>query len=156
MAIHPDVIGDPERFMREALIDAALAGEAGEVPVGAVGIVNGQIVVRAGNRRERDRDPTGHAEMLVLRELSTLIGDWRLGEATVVVTLEPCPMCAGGLWASRIGGVVFGAYDGRAGANGSLYHLGADPRLNHEYPSRGGVLADECGELLTSFFRATR
>ena len=150
------VLAEPERFMAEAIAEAEAAGAAGDVPIGAVAVIDGRIVARTGNRRERDQDPTAHAEVLALRSASIVSGSWRLPEVTVVVTLEPCPMCAGALWASRIGGVVFGADDPKGGATGSLYHLGADPRLNHEYPVVGGVLADRCGGLLTNFFQSIR
>jgi tRNA(adenine34) deaminase len=114
------------------------------------------VIATAHNRRSIDADPTAHAEILVLRDAAAVVGEWRLSDVTVVVTLEPCPMCAGALWAARVGGVVFGAADLKAGATGSLYHLGADPRLNHEYPTAGGVLAEECGALLTEFFATKR
>jgi len=145
VTIDPAVLADPERFMRAALGAAEDAVAAGDLPVAT-----------AGNRRAVDHDPTAHAEMLVLREAAAAGGEWRLSDVTVVVTLEPCPMCAGALWAARIGGLVFGAADMKAGATGSLYHLGSDPRLNHEYPTVGGVLAAECATLLTDFFAARR
>ncbi|MEZ5321292.1 MAG: nucleoside deaminase [Microthrixaceae bacterium] len=147
---------DPPRYMRLALATAQASGEAGDLPIGAVAVIDGNVIATAGNRRELDGDPTAHAEVLLLRAAASHVGDWRLDKVTVVVTLEPCPMCAGALWASRVGGVVFGATDPKAGSNGSLYHLGADPRLNHEYETLGGVLADECGALLTSYFAERR
>ena len=156
MPIDAAVAADPERFMRLA-IDAARAAEAaGDLPIGAVAVRDGDVIATAGNRRAIDQDPTAHAELLVLRDAAAVVGEWRLGEVTVVITLEPCPMCAGAMWASRIGGVVFGAVDMKAGATGSLYHLGSDPRLNHEFPTRAGVLGEECASLLTTFFASRR
>jgi tRNA(adenine34) deaminase len=150
------VSADPESFMAGALDAARDAAAEGDVPVGAVAVRGGRIIATAANRRERDQDPTAHAEMLVLRAAAALLGRWRLDDVTVVVSLEPCPMCAGALWASRIGGVVVGAADPRAGATGSLYNLSCDPRLNHEYPLMVGVSADESSALLTDFFTARR
>jgi tRNA(adenine34) deaminase len=143
--------------MQVALAEARTAADDGEVPVGAVVIVGGEVVARRHNEREATGDPTAHAEVLALRDAAQQVGDgWRLAEATLVVTLEPCPMCAGAAWAARIGRVVFGAADLDAGALGSRYHLGADPRLNHEFEVTAGVLADECGALLSSFFANRR
>lgn len=156
MSIDAAVLADPGRFMAAALDAAREAGDAGDVPIGAVAVVDGAVVATAANRRERDRDPTAHAEVLLVRELARARGDWRLGDVTVVVTLEPCPMCAGALWAARVGGLVYGAVDPKAGAIVTLHGLASDPRLNHEYPVLGGVLAEECGTLLSDFFRATR
>ena len=156
MTIDPAVVADPDRYMRLA-IEAALAAEAeGDLPIGAVAVLDGNVIATAGNRRAVDRDPTAHAEILALRQAAEVIGEWRLTDVTIVVTLEPCPMCAGAMWASRIGGVVFGAVDMKAGATGSLYHLGSDPRLNHEFPTRAGVLGAECADLLTRFFATRR
>jgi tRNA(adenine34) deaminase len=138
-------------------LDAARAAAArGEVPVGAVTVLDGQMVAARHNEREATADPTAHAEMLVLRDTAAALGGWRLAEVTLVVTLEPCPMCAGALVAARVGRLVFGATDPRAGACGTLYNLCADPRLNHELPVLGGVRATECGELLSTFFAARR
>jgi tRNA(adenine34) deaminase len=148
---------DDTAAMQVALEEARLAAEAGDVPVGAVVIVGGNVVARRHNEREQTGDPTAHAEVLALREAAASVGDgWRLTGATLVVTLEPCPMCAGAAWASRIGRVVFGAADLDAGALGSRYHLGADPRLNHEFEVTPGVLAEEAGDLLSSFFADRR
>ena len=119
-------------------------------------MVDGAIIARRHNERESSGDPTAHAELLALRDAAVVLGRWRLGEATLVVSLEPCAMCAGAAVAARLGRLVFGAFDPKAGACGSLYNLCADPRLNHEVPAIGGVLADECGALLTSFFEARR
>ncbi len=145
-----------ESAMLLALDEARLAVGADEVPVGAVVIIDGQVVARAHNRREATNDPSAHAELLALREACAAAGSWRLPGATVVVTLEPCPMCAGALSAARVGRVVFGAADPKAGALGSLYNLAVDPRLPHEFDVTAGVCGDECGELLAGFFADRR
>lgn len=145
-----------DELMALALAEAHLAAEAGEVPVGAVVVVDGEVVARAHNRRQADHDPSAHAELLALRAACAAAGSWRLPGAQVVVTLEPCPMCAGALLAARVDRVVFGAPDPKAGALGSLYNLGADPRLPHELEVRAGVRADECGALLAGFFADRR
>ena len=142
--------------MRAALEQARQAGSTGEVPVGAVVVVDGQIVARDHNRREETSDPSAHAELLALRAACAGTGRWRLPGATVVVTLEPCPLCAGALVAARVGTVVFGAPDPKAGALGSLYNLGVDPRLPHELDVVPGVLADECARVLAEFFADRR
>jgi len=142
--------------MRLALTEAMLAVSHEDVPVGAVVLVNGKVVAARHNERELQQDPTAHAEILALRDAATGAGSWRLEDATVVVTLEPCPMCAGALVAGRVGRLVFGATDPKAGACGSLYNLCADPRLNHELPVTPGVLADEAGALLVEFFAGRR
>jgi len=142
--------------MALALTEARAAAAAGEVPVGAVTLHGGRVVAARHNEREVSGDPTAHAEMLALRDTAAALGGWRLSEVTMVVTLEPCPMCAGALVAARVGRLVFGATDPRAGACGTLYNLCADPRLNHELPVDGGLRAAECGALLSSFFAAKR
>ena len=142
--------------MARALSEARAAAAKGEAPIGAVVVAEGRIVAARHNERERTQDPIGHAELLALRDAAAALGGWRLSDATMVVTLEPCPMCAGALVAGRVGRLVFGAADPRAGACGSLYNLCADPRLNHELPVTPGVRADECGALLTSFFSKKR
>jgi tRNA(adenine34) deaminase len=142
--------------MEIALAEARAAAAEGEVPVGAVCLVDGQVVSRRHNERERANDPTAHAELLAVREAAAALGGWRLRDATVVVTLEPCPMCAGALVAARVGRLVYGAPDPKAGACGSLYNLCADPRLNHEIAVTSGVRAEACGALLTSFFADRR
>ncbi len=142
--------------MALALAEARAAADEGEVPVGAVALLGGRPVAARHNERERTADPTAHAEMLALRDAAAALGGWRLSEVTLVVTLEPCPMCAGALVAARVGRVVYGAADPRAGACGTLYNLCADPRLNHELTVTAGVTAAECGDLLTSFFAAKR
>jgi len=142
--------------MDEALKQARLAGDAGEVPVGAVVVIDGEVVAQAGNRREATSDPTAHAEVLALRSAAEATGSWRLTDATLYVTLEPCPMCAGALLAARIGRLVFAAPDPKAGSCGSLYNLCADPRLNHEIPITAGVRATEAGSLLSDWFADRR
>lgn len=147
---------DDGAAMGLALVEAAAAPAHGDVPVGAVALVDGVVVASRHNERERTGDPTAHAEILALADAATVLGTWRLSQVTLVVTLEPCPMCAGALVASRLGRVVFGAADPKAGACGSLYNLCADPRLNHEVAVTAGVRADEAAELLTGFFDAKR
>ena len=143
--------------MAVALEEAEAALGHGDVPVGAVVVgADGRIVARRHNERERTGDPTAHAELLALRDAAAALGTWRLDGTTLVVTLEPCPMCAGALVASRTGRLVFGAADPKAGACGSLYNLCADPRLNHELPVLAGVAAERCSELLTAFFADRR
>ncbi len=147
---------DDEELMGLALEEARAAEAHRDVPVGAVVAVGGKLMARRHNERELTGDPTAHAEILALRDAAARIGSWRLSEATVAVTLEPCPMCAGALQQARVGRVVYGAADGKAGALGSLYNLGVDPRLNHELGITAGVRADECSALLTDFFAARR
>jgi tRNA(adenine34) deaminase len=142
--------------MEAALEAAADAADNGEVPVGAVVVIDGEIVARRGNERETTGDPTAHAEVLALRDAAAAVGTWRLAGATLVVTLEPCAMCAGAALSARVAEVVFGAADPKAGAVGSLYNLLVDPRLNHEARVTAGVRAQECGELLRSFFAGRR
>ncbi|MGY6499770.1 MAG: tRNA adenosine(34) deaminase TadA [Acidimicrobiales bacterium] len=143
--------------MQIALDEARAAIAHGDVPIGAVVLHEGRVVARRHNERERTGDPTAHAEILALRDAATALGDrWRLDDATLVVTLEPCPMCAGAVVAARVAAVVFGAADPKAGACGSLYNLCADPRLNHEATVTAGVLADESAELLRNFFAERR
>ena len=145
-----------DELMELALAEARAAIEHGDVPVGAVVVVDGEVIARRHNERELTNDPTAHAELLAVRDAAAAIESWRLSDATVVVTLEPCPMCAGALQQARIGRVVFGATDPKAGACGSLYELHHDDRLNHSYEAAGGVRADECGQLLKDFFAARR
>jgi len=142
--------------MTQALAEARLALEHGDVPVGAVVVIDGQVVARAHNERELRGDPTAHAEVLALRGAAEAVGNSRLDSATLVSTLEPCPMCAGAALMSRVERVVFGAEDPKAGSLGSLYNFGADPRLNHEFAVQARVMQDECGALLTNFFAAKR
>lgn len=145
-----------ERWMRLALAEARLAAEASETPVGAVLLRGDEVICRAHNRRESLADPTAHAELLCLREGAKRLGDWRLRDCTLVVTLEPCPMCAGAILMSQLGRCVFGAYDPRQGCCGSVYDLPADPALGGRTRWTGGVLADECAALLGDFFRERR
>jgi tRNA(adenine34) deaminase len=147
---------DDDALMEVALAEASEGAEAGEVPVGAVVAVGDRIVARRHNERESLIDPTAHAELLALRDAAAEVGSWRLAGATLVVTLEPCPMCAGAAWAARLDRVVWGAPNPDAGALGSLYHLGADPRLNHEFEVGHGVRAEECASLLADFFAERR
>jgi len=147
---------DDVTAMRGALAEAAEAAGHDDVPVGAMAVVDGRRIAARHNERELRHDPTAHAEILALRDAAAALGTWRLDEVTLVVTLEPCAMCAGALVAARVGRLVFGAPDPKAGACGSLYQLCADPRLNHEVPVTGGVLAQECGSLLTAFFAGRR
>ena len=144
---------DDDAAMAMALEEAEQAGAAGEVPIGAVVLVDGQVVARAGNRRERDHDPTAHAELLALRAAAAERGTWRLDGATLVVTLEPCPMCAGALVAARVERVVFGAANTDNGACGTLYNLCVDPRLNHEVEVVHGVRADAAAALARPVLR---
>ena len=148
---HPD-----ERWMREAIAEARLAEDKGEVPVGAVVVHDGRIVGRGHNERELSQDPTAHAEMTAIREAAEALGSWRLIDTTLYVTLEPCPMCAGALVNARVPRVVWGCSDPKAGATETLYTIGSDPRLNHRFECVPGVLADECSALLSSFFAAIR
>ena len=147
-----------DAWMQQALLEANAALAHDDVPVGAIVVhePTGEIVARAHNARERDHDPTAHAELVALQTAARHAGSWRLTDYTLVVTLEPCPMCAGAAWAARLGRIVFGAADPKAGAAGSLYNFAADPRLNHETAVSGGVRADECGDLLARFFRSRR
>ena len=139
-----------------ALDEARAAGARGDVPVGAVVLHEGQVVARAGNERERRQDPTAHAEVLALRAAAEALGTWRLAEATLVVTLEPCPMCAGALLGARVQRVVFGAANTENGSCGTLYNLCVDPRLNHEVEVVHGVQAEASTALLDAFFAARR
>lgn len=145
-----------DQYMGLALEEAQLAADAGDVPVGAVVVVDGAVVARRHNEREVTGDPTAHAEVLAIRDAAVAVGEWRLRGAILVVTLEPCPMCAGAIWASQIDAVVFGAADPKAGATGSLYNVAVDSRLNHTSEVVHGVRAEECAEMLTSFFAARR
>ena len=147
---------DDAALMHMALDEARLAPAHGDVPVGALVVIGGSVVASRHNERESSGDPTAHAEVLALRDAAETTGSWRLDGATVVVTLEPCPMCAGALVNGRIARVVYGVADPKAGAVGSLYNLASDPRLNHGYSVEHGVLAEDCAELLTSFFAGRR
>jgi tRNA(adenine34) deaminase len=145
-----------EQFMREALAEAALGNAEDEVPVGAVAVINGEIIGRAHNIREKTANPLGHAEILLLEKLARESHDWRFEDVTVYVTCEPCIMCAGALLQARVARVVYGCRDPKAGACDSLYELTRDSRLNHQIETTGGVLADECGKIMSEFFRNKR
>ena len=147
---------DEGRFMQEALEEARRGLAEGEVPVGAVLVLNGEVIGRGRNEPIGQNDPTAHAEIVALREGARKVGDYRLTGATLYVTLEPCVMCCGALVAARIERVVFGAEDPKAGAAVSLYRLLDDPRLNHQAAVTGGVLSEECRALLQQFFKQKR
>lgn len=156
MGLTSDEERNDERFMRLALEQARRCLDHGDVPIGAVVTYDGQVLAAAGNERELAADPTAHAEILALRAAASEHGTWRLGGCTLFVTLEPCAMCAGAAVLSRLDRAVFGAADPKAGFAGSLGNLLQDPRLNHAVSLTGGVLAEECGDLLQAFFRARR
>ena len=143
---------EDREYMALALAEAQAACVAGEIPVGAVLVKDGEILARTGNRREQDRDPTAHAELLALREGARKLGDWRLRGCTLYVTLEPCPMCAGALVMSQLDRCVYGAYDEKRGCCGSVYDLPGDPALMGRTRWRAGVRAEECRALLDDFF----
>ncbi|MDI9421654.1 MAG: tRNA adenosine(34) deaminase TadA [Bacillota bacterium] len=143
-------------FMQEALAEARLALASGEVPVGAVVVLDGEIIGRGHNQRETQKDPTAHAEMLAIREAARYLNRWRLTNATLYVTLEPCPMCAGVIVNARLRRLVFGAYDSKAGAVISLMNLVQDRRLNHFVEVYDGICQDECAALLQDFFHELR
>ena len=147
---------EDEQWMRLAIEQARDAWLAGEVPVGAVIVQDGELVVASANRTVRDQDPTAHAEILALREASRLLGTWRLSACTLYVTLEPCAMCAGALVLARVRRVVFGAWDEKAGMGGSVGDLLRHSRLNHRPEVAAGVLAEECAAPLSAFFKTRR
>jgi len=149
-------VSDAEQHMRAALREARKAADDGEVPVGAVVVHEGKIIGRAHNQRERLNDPTAHAEMIALTQAASALESWRLEGCDLYVTLEPCLMCAGALVNARVRKVHFGARDPKAGACGSLYQVGLDPRLNHRFDIEGGILEAECAALLQEFFRERR
>ncbi|TAN27655.1 MAG: nucleoside deaminase [Actinomycetota bacterium] len=142
--------------MRQALDEAEKAALEDEIPVGAVCVINSEIISRAHNTRESTKDPTAHAELLAIRQAAETLKTWRLSGCTLYVTLEPCLMCSGAIINSRISRVVFGPYDPKAGALGSLYNVGSDPRLNHETVVVGGVLQENSSKLLSQFFQRLR
>jgi len=147
---------DLDAAMTMALDEAAEALGHDDVPVGALVLRDGEVIARRHNERERSGDPTAHAELLALRDAAAVVGSWRLDGLTLVVTLEPCPMCAGALVGARLDRVAFGAADPKAGACGSLYNLCVDPRLNHEVEVVAGIRAGESADLLTAFFAERR
>jgi tRNA(adenine34) deaminase len=145
-----------DAYMLRALDEARTAASIGEVPIGAVVVLDGEVIATGSNRREIDADPTAHAEMIAVRAAARALGRWRLEGCTVYVTLEPCPMCAGALHAARVDRCVYGATDPKAGALGTLYDIASDQRLNHRYEVVSGVLAEESTELLRDFFARLR
>ena len=145
-----------EDFMRAALEQARMAGACGEVPVGAVVVVDGEIVGRGFNQPIRSHDPTAHAEVMALRDAAARLANYRMPGSTLYVTLEPCAMCCGAVMHGRVARVVFGARDPKTGVAGSVIDLFSERRLNHHAEVGGGVLAEECGRLLTDFFAARR
>ena len=145
-----------EEAMNVAIEEAEKAVQHEDVPVGALVIVDEKVIASRHNERQLTGDPTAHAEILALRDAAAELGAWYLDKATLVTTLEPCPMCAGAAVNARVAHVVFGAHDPKAGATGTLYNLLADPRLNHQAQITSGVLADQCGEILSNFFRDRR
>ena len=150
------VMNADETYMHLALEEARRAAEEGEVPIGAVVVCDGEVVARAHNRRELDHDPSAHAEFAAMVKASQALRRWRLTGCTVYVTLEPCLMCAGLMVNGRIDRCVYGASDPKGGALGTLYDVSHDARLNHEFEVTAGVCADECAEVLRSFFRERR
>jgi len=151
-----DIFDADRLFMKQALEEAQQAALLGEVPIGAVLVYEGKIIARAHNLRETTQNATTHAELLVIQEACKKIGSWRLENTTLYVTLEPCPMCAGAILQSRVPRVVYGARDQKAGCVDSLYRLLNDERFNHECDVTEGILAEECGQILTDFFKALR
>lgn len=147
---------EDHNWMGEALKEAAEAGAAGEVPIGCVIVADGRVIGRGHNRRERDQDPTAHAEVIALREAAKTVGFWRVSPAICYVTCEPCPMCAGALVNARVDRLVYGCADPKAGAAGTLYNIPTDPRLNHRMAVTAGVREDECRALLQEFFQKLR
>ncbi|MDI6744609.1 MAG: tRNA adenosine(34) deaminase TadA [Thermodesulfovibrionales bacterium] len=143
-------------FIRLALKEAGITGSRGEVPVGAVIVIEGNVTAKAHNKREASKDPTAHAEILAIRKAARKGDSWRLGEATLYVTKEPCPMCAGAIVNARIKRLVYGCRDEKGGAVDSLYRLLNDRRLNHQVEVVSGVLEDECAEILKRFFQERR
>jgi tRNA(adenine34) deaminase len=150
------MLDDNVRFMQYAIREAACALEAGEVPVGCVIVHNGEIIGKAHNQREVLQDPTAHAEILAITQAAAHFRSWRLEDAKLYVTLEPCPMCAGAIILARVAEVHFGACDPKAGACGTLMNLLEDKRFNHQPAVFPGLLAEECGALLSNFFRRVR
>jgi tRNA(adenine34) deaminase len=147
---------DLDDAMTQALGEARAATEHGDVPVGAVVLLDGEVIAARHNERELTGDPTAHAEILAMRDAAAHIGHWRLLDCTLVVTLEPCAMCAGAMVNARLGRLVYGATDPKAGASGSVLDVTNTTALNHQVPVDAGLRADECGELLRAFFRARR
>ena len=149
-------MGTHEKWMHQALLEASIAASKGEVPIGAVAVMGDEIIAKAHNVRESTQDPLGHAELLLLKKLSEKHQSWRLNEITVYVTCEPCIMCTGALIQARIPHLVFGCFEAKTGACGSLYNLSQDQRLNHQIEVVSGVLQNECAGQLTKFFKSIR
>lgn len=150
------IMNENERWMRLALAQAAVAGQLGEVPVGAVAVLDGEVIGTGYNRKESDQDPTAHAEIIALREAAARLDNWRLIGVTLYCTLEPCPMCAGAMIQGRLFRLVYGAKDTRFGADGTIIDVLRQPAFNHRVDVIPGVLAEEAGELLQEFFRRLR
>lgn len=145
-----------EKFMLEAIAEANKAGQIGEVPIGAVIVKNGEIIGRGHNLRESTKDPLAHAEMIAIKQASEHLSAWRLLDCQLYVTLEPCPMCAGAILQARIPHLIYGATDRKAGCAGTLMNLLEDGRFNHYTKVTAGVMGEQCGALLTDFFRQLR
>lgn len=145
-----------ERFMDVALQEAGFAASCGDVPVGAVAVIDGEIISKGHNKREAVNDPTAHAEMLVIRECAEKLGRWRLNDITLYVTMEPCVMCAGAIVLARIPRVVFGVYDPKIGGGGSVFQILNDPILNHRVEIVSGIREEMCRKILQDFFRNQR
>ncbi|MGE7667747.1 tRNA adenosine(34) deaminase TadA [Ureibacillus composti] len=150
------IFNKDQHFMQEAIIEAKKAASLGEVPIGAVIVYKDEIIARAHNLRETSQNAVTHAELMAIQQACEVLGSWRLEETTLYVSLEPCPMCSGAILQSRVPRVVYGARDLKAGCVDSLYRLLNDSRFNHECEVTEGILAEECGQLLTDFFRAIR
>ena len=147
---------ESERFMREALLEAEKALAAGEVPIGAVMVRDGEIIARGNNLRNTAKNPLRHAEIDVINEAAGIVGDWRLEDCTLYVTVEPCPMCAGAIVQARIPKVIFGTRNSKAGCSGSVLDVLHEPKLNHQVETEEGILQEECAEIMRRFFRRFR
>lgn len=147
---------ESERFMREALLEAEKALAAGEVPIGAVMVRDGEIIARGHNLRNTAKNPLRHAEIDIINETAGIVGDWRMEDCTLYVTVEPCPMCAGAIVQARIPKVVFGTRNSKAGCSGSVLDVLHEPKLNHQVETEEGILQEECAEIMRRFFRRFR
>lgn len=147
---------ESERFMREALLEVEKALAAGEVPIGAVMVRDGEIIARGHNLRNTAKNPLRHAEIDIINETAGIVGDWRLEDCTLYVTVEPCPMCAGAIVQARIPKVVFGTRNSKAGCSGSVLDVLHEPKLNHQVETEEGILQEECAEIMRRFFRRFR
>ncbi len=147
---------ESERFMREALLEAEKALAAGEVPIGAVMVRDGEIIARGHNLRNTAKNPLRHAEIDIINETAGIVGDWRLEDCTLYVTVEPCPMCAGAIVQARIPKVVFGTRNSKAGCSGSVLDVLHEPKLNHQVETEEGILQEECAEIMRRVFRRFR